>query len=226
MKDILKGILLNLIADALLAGAVVVCFWLFPDMSADLRFFVAAIAVALAVLVLLISLTIFRRTFERLAVRLGQIWAIFSDRLVSIKTKLKQFQACLSGELDRCRSELGSAQEKLREEREKSSQLSERLMTLGTNVFGLFDREVGPSTEVRAVSEQAIRLSRAALSHHVTKIVYYDPDYPASWIKGENAEQARRLFVKRGFVEKDAQQLRDWLFEVLQNGVDHVLPMT
>ena len=70
----------------------------------------------------------------------------------------------------------------------------------------------GPAT---ATGDRPTKHFRASLSHYVTKIVYYDARYPAAWVQGENATQARDYFVKRSFTEKNAEQLREWMGEVL-----------
>ena len=60
----------------------------------------------------------------------------------------------------------------------------------------LADRRVERPDELEwqgalTASEWAMKRAEVALSHHVTKIVYYDPQYPGSWVQRENATQAR-----------------------------------
>jgi len=158
---------------------------------------------------------------------LGRIWARLSNRtramLESIRARVKRFRACLRGELEQCYSELKTERDKYGEERAKVDKLTLALATLSQHVLNLFDERMEKPDELEwggalAASERAVRCARAALYHHVTKIVYYDPSYPASWMKGENAEKTRDYFVGRWFVEKNAQQLKDWINKVLKSG--------
>lgn len=132
-------------------------------------------------------------------------------------------------EIERAQNEIMSLQLEAttgveREEKAKVDKLTLALATLSQHVLNLFDRGEEKPDELEwsgalAASERAAKCARSALYHHVTKIVYYDPTYPASpWMDGENAEQTRKYFVDRWFVEKDAQQLQNWIYKVLENG--------
>jgi len=169
------------------------------------------IAILLVVLIVLVAI---RRKWAGL-------WNRTKAMVESIKARVKRFRACLRGDLEQCYSELKTEREKYKEERAKVDKLTLALATLSQHVLSLFDERMEKPDELEwggalAASKRAARCARAALCHHVTKIVYYDPIYPASWMKGENAEKTRDYFVDRWFVEKNAQQLRDWIHEVLK----------
>lgn len=168
-------------------------------------------------LVALIVLVVIRK---RLTALLNRTRAMFE----SIKARVKRFQAYMRGELEQCRSELKIERKKYDEERAKVDKLTLALATLSHHVLSLFDERMEKPDDLKwsgalSESERAVRCARAALSHHVTKVVYYDPSYPQSWIRGENAEKTRDYFVDRWFVEKNAQQLKNWIDKVLKNGL-------
>jgi len=203
--------------------------YLFPDMTNDgLRL---AIAGALAIVGWGVCHYVIKQRFKRFAHWLGRIWTTLWSRVKamfeSVNAKAKRFRACLRGALEQCRSELETEKEKYQEERGKVDELTIALATLSQHVLGLFDKEMEKTDElewsdVLTASERAIRCAKSALHHHVTKIVYYDPTYPAAWMKGETAEKTRNYFVESWwFVEKNAQQLRDWIVEILNKKDAH-----
>ena len=225
MSSNVVNILLNIIAAVILAALAYVLSFLFPDMHNDLRMLISGLA---AIVVLVIWHYVISPRFKRFTGWLGRIWAGLSNRtkaiFESIKTGLGRFRACLRGELEQCHSELKAEREKHQEERAKVDKLTLRLATLSQYVLSLFDESMEKPDGLEwdgalAASERAAKCARAALCHHVTKIVYYDPSYPASWMKGENSEKTRDYFVGRWFLEKNAQQLRDWVHEVLKSGL-------
>jgi transposase len=141
-----------------------------------------------------------------------------------IITELNQRTA----ELAQHRAELETERRKLRDEKAKVENTTTALVALSQHVLGLCDDKVHDANSLDwsgavAASERADRCAREALSHHVTKAVYYDPNYPGSWMKASIAEQTRDFFVNRWFVEKDAQQLKHWINQLLQDG-EHAFP--
>jgi hypothetical protein len=227
LKRILKGVVVfvSALAGNLIAG------WIQQNAWSNL-FTPTRLAVTVVILVIAILLEVFldkESTVARNGERkwLGQKWGIFLNKvnatLVSSKTRFENFRACLRGELEWCRQELKTEREKLREEKGKVDQLTLALATLSQHVLGLFDEKMEKLDELEwggalSVSKQADRYARTALNHHVTKVVYYDPRYPASWMKADIPEQTRDFFVERWFVEKDAQQLKDWINRILEEG--------
>jgi hypothetical protein len=136
------------------------------------------------------------------------------------RTRFNLFSACLRGELKQCREELESERNRLEEERHKVDSLTRALTSLGQKVLNLFDRE----EEVKrlewdialSMSERADDYVKYAWYHHVTKVVYYDSSYATQWVHAESARQTRDFFVKRFFIKKDAQQLRNWIEQILE----------
>lgn len=227
MSSSVSDIFWQLIAMAIPAALAYFLSLLLPDMRNDLRVLISILG---AILGLLFWNYVIQRRSRRFADWLMGIPEGFSNRttaiLESVKTGMKRFRAYLRGELENCRSELKMEREKSARERAKADKLTLALATLSHNVLSLFDREVEKPDELEwgaalAASEGAVRCARAALSHHVTKIVYHDPSYPASWVRGEDAEQARDYFVKRWFVEKNAHELRLWIRQALKSGLAH-----
>jgi hypothetical protein len=142
------------------------------------------------------------------------------------RTEAARLRAYHSGQLESYRSELDVERDKYASEKAKVDKLTVPLATLSDQVLRLFDQRVERPHEMEwggavAASQRALKCAAAALSHHVAKIVYYDPDYPASWVQGENAEKARDHFVGRWFVQKNAPQLASWIREVLRSQLAH-----
>ncbi len=142
------------------------------------------------------------------------------------KTEARRLRAYHSGQLERYRAELDMERDKYASEKAKVDKLTFALATLSDHALRLFDDRVERPDELEwgsavAASERALKCATAALSHHVTKIVYYDRDYPGSWVKGENASQAREYFSRRFFAEKNAEQLAHWIRGVLQRHLAH-----
>jgi hypothetical protein len=53
----------------------------------------------------------------------------------------------------------------------------------------------------------------------VRKVVYFDPNYKTQFVS--NTEQAKSYFVRRGFIEKDATALQNWMLESIKNNDAH-----
>ena len=159
--------------------------------------------------------------------RAGAQLVLAANRALRLaKTEAIRLRAYHSGELEEFRSELETERDKYRSEKAKVDKLTLALTTLSDHVLRLFDRRVERPDELdwggaMAASERTLRCARAALSHHITKVVYYDPDYPGSWVQGENAREARDYFARRFFVEKNAQELSSWVREALTSGLAH-----
>lgn len=223
MLDGIKSLLPGLFVAACVGLLTYTVLLRFPKLDANLARAVAA-GVGIAVLGLCY---IIGQRIKRLQERFGRLWEGFWNKvkivLVSPKARCESLRACLRGELERCRVELETEKRNLHEEKAKVDKTAAALVTLSQHVLGLCDASVDQADELDwngavAVSERADRCARGALCHHVTKVVYCDPTYPASWVRDGVAEQTRDFFVDRWFVEKDARQLRDWINQVLEKG--------
>lgn len=68
----------------------------------------------------------------------------------------------------------------------------------------------------RSAWERACEILDTTYSNHVARIVYYDSGYRDSWVR--DSEAVRDYFVQRGFIEKNAKQLGNWMRMVNANG--------
>jgi hypothetical protein len=186
------------------------------------RWWLPGVLVALALVALMAVLRL-RGPLKRAG---AQVVGAANRAVRAVKTEGARLRAYHSGALEELRSELEAERHKYGSEKAKVEKLTLPLATLSDGVLRLFDRRVERPDEMEwgaalAASERALKCASAALSHHVTKIVYYDPDYPGSWVKDENAEEARDHFVGRWFVQKNAPQLASWIREALQSPLAH-----
>ena len=53
-------------------------------------------------------------------------------------------------------------------------------------------------------------------------LVYYDEDYPNSWIPRAESKKVVRFLVARGFSEYDAENLADWMRKAIDQGKCHL----
>jgi hypothetical protein len=224
MSDAVKNLLPEFLAAAVLGLVTYVVSHTFPELDENLRLAVAAVV---AIVALLFFHYVIGRIFKQLQQWFSRILEMFLSKmkmmLASLKSRFENVQAFLRGELQQCRLELKIEREKLREEKGKVDQLTIRLATLSQHMLSLYDEKVEKLDELEwggalSVGQQADRYAKAAMNHHVTKVVYYDPRYPASWMRADIPEQTRDFFVERWFVEKDAQQLKNWINQVLEEG--------
>jgi len=222
-----SSLLLNLAATAIIAIIVYILSLLYPAMRSELR---AVVSCIIAIAAVAAWQYVIRRRFKRLGSwatgtreRLLNAWRA---RIESLRTAVLRLRGYLRGELEHCRSELAMERDKYASEKAKVDKLTVALATLSDQVLRLFDGRAERPDEMEwggamAASERALECARAALSHHVTKIVYYDPHYPRSWVRPEDAEKARDHFVERWFVQKNAGQLASWMRGVLQSDLAH-----
>lgn len=225
MFDTVKSNLLSeFLAAGILALVTYLVSYLFPELDDNLRLAIAAVVAFVAWTVFHFVIGQIFRRLERWLSRiwrgcLGNVKAMFT----ALENRFKNLRACLRGELEQCRQELKIERGKLREEKGKVDQLTLALATLSQHVLGLFDQKTEKPDRLEwgsalSVSQQAERYAKGALCHHVTKVVYYDPSYPTSWMKADIPTRTRDFFVDRWFVEKDAQQLKDWINRILEEG--------
>lgn len=227
MPSSVSSILLNLVATAIIAMVVYALSLLYPAMPVELRALLSSLT---AIVLMLAWHFAIARAYIRLKPRLVEtrerILSGSRARIESVKIQAARLRAYLGGEMEQSRSDLRMEREKYASEKDKVDELTLALAGLSRDVLALFDRRVERPDELEwggamAASQQALKCVGAALSHHVTKIVYYDRGYPGSWVEGENAEMARDHFVKRWFVEKNAEQLASWIRGVIQSDLAH-----
>jgi len=225
MSSNLSSLMLNLAATAIIAVIVYILSLLYPGMRAEPR---AAVSSIIAVALVLSWRYVLARSCRSVAARTATRWkgVVTTARAAigSVRRRIACFRACLAGEVEESLADLERERERYASERGKVDKLTAALATLTFQVCRLFDKplermrpdELGWGMAV-AVSSVALKYVNEALSHRVTKIVYYDSDYPGSWVKSGDAENARDHFVERWFVEKNAGQLATWMREVLQS---------
>jgi len=226
-----KAILKAVVAFALGLAGNLIAGWIqqnaWSNLFTPLRLVVTIIVVGFALLLQVIldedSSVALNRSRKWCAQKWRALWGKVEAKLAPFKIRFEDLRACLRGELEQCRQELKIEREKLREEKGKVDQLTLALATLSQHVLGLFDQKMEEPDRLEwgsalSVSQQAERYAKAALCHHVTKVVYYDPSYPTSWMKADIPEQTRDFFIKRWFVGKNAQQLKDWINRILEEG--------
>ena len=141
-----------------------------------------------------------------------------NTQLQNAQTELKRADE----EASRLHQDLDWQRRRFDEERAKVGTLNAMLESL-LNKVGLLGDEgklMSDDTEVpRSAWERACEILDTACSNHVTKIVYYDPGYRDSFVR--NSEAVRDYFVVRGFIEKNANQLGNWMRMVNANGTAH-----
>ena len=229
MASNFSSLLLNLVATTIITMVVYILSLLYPAMRFEVR---AVVSCAVAIVVVLTWHYVLAQKCKSVARRIATASKGVLSRarraLESTRARIARVRACLGGELEESRANLEGEREKYASERAKVDKLTLALATLSDHVCRLFDQplermrpeQLGWGMAV-AVSSVALRYVNEALPHRVRKIVYYDRDYPGSWVGRENASEARDYFVGRFFVEKDARQLKDWIREVLTSGLAH-----
>ncbi len=227
MSNSASSILLNLVATAIIAMVVYALSLAYPAMPVELR---ALLSSLMAIVLVLAWHLAIARVYVRFAPwvvettqRVRKGW---TARLQRVGIQAVRLRAYLGGEMEQMHSDLRLETEKYAAEKANVEQLTLALVTLSDHTLRLFDRRVERPQDLEwggamAASEQALECVAAALWHHVTKIIYYDPHYPVSWVGEENAREARNYFVRRFFVEKNAQQLQTWIVEALKSDLAH-----
>jgi len=225
MSSSVSSILLNLVATAIIAMVVYALSLVYPAMPIELRALLSSLTAIVLMLAWHFAIAkVYMRLKPWIVETSARILSSWSARIQSVKIQAAGLRACLGGELEQSRSDLRIEREKYASEKDKVDKLTSALATLGDHMLRLFDQRTERPDEMEsgavvAASQRALECARAALSHHVTKIVYYDPDYPESWVQRDNASQARNYFVRRFFVEKNAQALAGWIRSVLETGL-------
>ncbi|MBN1430619.1 MAG: hypothetical protein JXB07_19765 [Anaerolineae bacterium] len=224
MPDLIKRLLPGLIITVVLAPASYAVSLLWPQLADDWRKAIAAAVVVGVLLLWYMPLT------QKVIGQLDSITKKLATRtrvtFASLKARNESFQAWRRGDLERCRDELATARDRLETKRKRTDQATQALVTLSQGILALFDEIIQKPDDLElngaiGVSKQAERYASAALHHHVSKVIFYDPAYPGSWMEGENAEKTRDYFTERWFKEKNAQQLHDWMSQAIQNKVAH-----
>lgn len=220
VQDNIKDLLIEFVGAAILGTLSYLVLRLFPNLDDNLTLVIVAIIAITALVILRLTVPRFKQLLQwskqfskELLDKARAVFAFLRDRIGNLR-------ACLQGELEQCRNELQTEREKLNREQEKNNEATITLVALSQDVLSLCDERIEQANELDwssaiAVGQRADRCAKAILCHHVTKVIYYDPKYPASWMDGEIAELTRKFFVDRWFIEKDAQQLRDWINQVV-----------